>query len=244
MPRILISYRRSDADAIAGRIHDRLSAYYGDDSVFMDIDSIPFATDFRDHIQKEMHKADVVLAIVGPQWLGAKRGRRYRIEEETDPVRIEIESAFKLGIPLMPILVGGARMPQPSELPPSLEKFPFINAPSVDSGRDFRLHIDRVMRSIDAQFGGPKPSGDTAVKPTFWTRGRMATAAVLALAVLAAGVGAWFWIGPSRAPVESAQVAAPSAQSQGRPAQSDTEVVVDLSQIKTDARARWPRGPT
>src|SRR5436309_381601 len=51
MPKIVISYRRADSDAIAGRIRDRLANYYGDQSVFMDIDNIPFGIDFRDHLQ-------------------------------------------------------------------------------------------------------------------------------------------------------------------------------------------------
>ena len=45
MPRIAISYRRSDSSAISGRIFDRLVAHYGKPSVFMDIDNIPFGTE-------------------------------------------------------------------------------------------------------------------------------------------------------------------------------------------------------
>jgi hypothetical protein len=48
---IVISYRRSDSEVIAGRIRDRLAARFGDSSVFMDINDIPFGSDFRLHIQ-------------------------------------------------------------------------------------------------------------------------------------------------------------------------------------------------
>ena len=41
MTTIILSYRREDTSWIAGRIHDRLRSHYGNDSVFMDIDSIP-----------------------------------------------------------------------------------------------------------------------------------------------------------------------------------------------------------
>ena len=54
MPRITISYRRADSDAIAGRIRDRLARHYGDRAVFMDIDNIPFGIDFREHIKGEL----------------------------------------------------------------------------------------------------------------------------------------------------------------------------------------------
>ena len=51
MAKIVISYRRSDSAAIAGRIRDRLAAQYGDQSIFMDIENIPFGEDFRTHIR-------------------------------------------------------------------------------------------------------------------------------------------------------------------------------------------------
>ncbi len=60
MPKILISYRRSDSSAITGRIFDRLSHHYGEDLVFMDVDSIPIGIDFRQHIQEMLLGADVL----------------------------------------------------------------------------------------------------------------------------------------------------------------------------------------
>ena len=70
MPTIAISYRRSDSSAIAGRIFDRLTAHYGEDAVFMDIDNIPFGTDFRSQIYDVLQRTDVVLAVIGANWRG------------------------------------------------------------------------------------------------------------------------------------------------------------------------------
>src|SRR5882762_10276889 len=117
MTHITISYRRSDSDAIAGRIRDRLASHFGDESVFMDIDSIPFGFDFRDHIQEALAQNDILIAVIGPQWLGPGKGGSLRIMEETDPVRIEIETALKNGSAIIPVLVGGATMPEPADLP-------------------------------------------------------------------------------------------------------------------------------
>jgi hypothetical protein len=75
MPRILISYRRADSDAIAGRIRDQLASRYGSNSVFMDIDNVPVGVDFREQIKSEIDKDDVVLAIIGPRWRGPRRER-------------------------------------------------------------------------------------------------------------------------------------------------------------------------
>jgi hypothetical protein len=75
MPRITISYRRDDSGVITGRIFDRLAAHYGRDSVFRDIDSIPPGADFRQHINRVLDESDMLLAIVGPRWLGLAAGR-------------------------------------------------------------------------------------------------------------------------------------------------------------------------
>jgi len=70
MPTIVISYRRADAAGTAGRMFDRLRAHFGDGSVFMDIDSIPAGTNFRQHIRGILTSSDIVLAVIGPRWMG------------------------------------------------------------------------------------------------------------------------------------------------------------------------------
>ena len=163
MSKIIISYRRSDSDAIAGRIRDRLASHFGAESLFMDIDNIPFGTDFREHIKGALIESDVVIVVIGPKWLGPGRGGRLRIKDETDPVRIEVETALQKGIPLIPVLVDGARMPAPSELPETLHDFTYRNAATVETGRDFHPHMDRLIRTLD-QMVAPA-SGSPAVAP-------------------------------------------------------------------------------
>jgi len=162
VPNILISYRRADSDAIAGRIRDRVAGCFGDDCVFMDIDSIPFGTDFRQHVQNAMMENDLVLAIIGPKWMGAVRGGALRIHDGADPVRVEIETAFKRGIPVIPVLVGKATMPKPADLPDDLKSLSFLNAAEVSAGRDFNQHIERLLRSMQnlAERKATEPGAD------------------------------------------------------------------------------------
>jgi hypothetical protein len=152
MPNIVISYRRADTDVIAGRIRDRLAGHYGDAAVFMDIDNIPFGRDFRTHINAAVARSDVLLVVIGRRWLGAATGRQPRIAEETDFVRLEVETAMGSGIPIIPVLVGTARMPAPGQLPESLREIAYINAASVDTGRDFHVHMERLIHSLDQLF--------------------------------------------------------------------------------------------
>jgi TIR domain len=148
MPHIVLSYRRADSDAIAGRIRDRLAGHFGDSAVYMDVDSIPLGIDFRDHIQQALAECDLLLAIIGPRWVGHRRGGT-RIADENDPVRIELETALDNGTPIIPVLVGGANMPGSDELPDRLKKLVYRNWAEVDAGRDFQPHIERLISSID-----------------------------------------------------------------------------------------------
>src|SRR5205823_8504031 len=96
MPKIALSYRRADSDAITGRIFDRLMARYGREAVFRDIDNIPIGVDFRAHVDAVLDTSDIVLVIVGSRWLGG-RGTRNRLVNPADPVRIEVETALRKG---------------------------------------------------------------------------------------------------------------------------------------------------
>jgi hypothetical protein len=75
MSKIVISYRRADSEAMAGRIRDRLANEFGEDSVFMDIDSIPIGVNFRDYIAEALKDTDILLVIIGQRWLGDQGGR-------------------------------------------------------------------------------------------------------------------------------------------------------------------------
>src|SRR5258708_2050835 len=192
MPKISISYRRADSEAMTGRIFDRLIAHYGKEAIFRDIDDIPPGIDFRVHINQTLLKTNILLAIVGPQWLGAASdGSADRIHEETDPVRVEVETALRRRVPLIPVLMGATRMPSSDQLPPSLKDFAFRNAVKVDTGQDFDYHMDRLIRSMDAileQAPKSPPSRETKAptapptppKPS--TAERQAAAAAAALA--------------------------------------------------------------
>jgi len=118
---IFISYRRSDSAGWAGRLHDSLQRLLPSAALFMDIEDIPPGVDFESFIGEAVSKCDLLIAIIGPQWLDARdeAGRR-RLELEGDFTRIEIESALKRKIRVIPVMMGNAKMPSAAELPESL----------------------------------------------------------------------------------------------------------------------------
>lgn len=147
-PRITISYRRADSGIITGRIFDRLASHYGKNAVFRDIDNIPAGVDFRERIDETLDQSDVVLAIVGPRWVGSHSGHD-RLNEPSDPVRVEVETALQKRKPLIPVLVLNAHMPTVEHLPSSLHDFAYRNAVTIDAEQDFDVHVARLIRSID-----------------------------------------------------------------------------------------------
>ena len=74
--KIFINYRRDDSIGMAGRLHDRLAQTFGRDKLFMDVDHIPAGTDFVAHLNSQVAGCDVVLVVIGPNWLGVKRRER------------------------------------------------------------------------------------------------------------------------------------------------------------------------
>jgi hypothetical protein len=145
---IAISYRREDSLPIAGRLYDRLQAKFGKENVFMDFDSIPPGVDFREQIKQTIERSNVVIAVIGPHWLGEQSDGSRRIDDPTDFVRLEIEYALKGGIPVIPLLINNTPMPKPEKLPPDIESLAFRNALPLDSGLDFHQHTDRLINGI------------------------------------------------------------------------------------------------
>jgi len=150
MPRIFISYRRSDSGTFTGRIHDRLSTSFGAGNVFRDVYDIPAGRDFRTAISKEVGRADVCLVIIGPAWVNITDAQgQPRLDDPKDFVRIEVETALHNPKTLViPVLVDGAVMPVAEELPSSLEELTYRNAVQVRTDPDFPHDMEVLVQQL------------------------------------------------------------------------------------------------
>ena len=133
---IFISYRRSDSEGEAGRLFDDLVGRFTDRAVFMDVAAIEPGRDFRKAIEESIHACSVLLAVIGQQWLESTddHGRR-RLDDEGDYLRLEIASALRRDIPVVPVLVRGARMPHADQLPADLQDLAYRNAVELTHAR-------------------------------------------------------------------------------------------------------------
>jgi hypothetical protein len=146
-PLIFISYRRNESSDVTGRIYDRLINHYRKESIFKDVDSIPLGVDFRKRLADSVGQCRVLLAIIGKDWLGAEGGGR--LDDPRDFVRIEIESALERNIPIVPLLVQGARMPREEDLPRSLQALVYYNAISIRPDPDFHQDMTRLIKGLE-----------------------------------------------------------------------------------------------
>jgi TIR domain len=152
---IFVSYRRSDSQGEAGRLFDDLVPVFGESAVFMDVSAIEAGCDFRKAIEEGVAKCGVLLAVMGPEWIDARdeSGAR-RLDNPADFVRIEIASALKRDIPVIPVLVRAAKMPPTEQLPEELKDLAYRNAIELTHARwksDVQLLIDALRRLLSGE---------------------------------------------------------------------------------------------
>ncbi|MBE9069308.1 toll/interleukin-1 receptor domain-containing protein [Leptolyngbya cf. ectocarpi LEGE 11479] len=150
---IFISYRRSDSIAEAGRVYDKLVEAFGSERIFKDVDNIPYGADFVEYLDQAVARCDVLIALMGRSWLTVtdSHGKR-RLDDPNDFVRIEIASALKRDILVLPVLIGGATMPGPSDLPDDLQSLARRNAAQARYDPDFHSDMRRIVTKLEDYF--------------------------------------------------------------------------------------------
>ena len=160
MSRIFISYRRSDGAGYAGRDLDRLQNEFGTAHVYRDVDSLEDGTRFPDDIAEQLTKCRIVLVVIGPTWCDARNatGSR-RLDDPGDWVRIEVTEALRRGLCVIPITVGGARLPDTSDLPEGMRDLTQRQARELRDGDTWGADLDLLVRRIAKELGVFRPLG-------------------------------------------------------------------------------------
>ncbi len=160
--RIFVSYRREETAYPAGWLYERLAERFGAGQVFKDVDSIQLGDDFVEVITRAVGSCDVLLALIGDEWLNISDsdGRR-RIDDPEDFVRLEIEAALSRQVRVIPILVDGASMPSADELPDSLA--PLVRRQALElSPSRFEFDTNRLFRVVDWTLADVRTAQDAA----------------------------------------------------------------------------------
>jgi uracil-DNA glycosylase len=158
MTRIFLNYRRQDSEGYVGRLYDRLCDHFEPADIFMDIEAIRPGEDFVQTLENAVAACDVLLAVIGPQWLEvADDDGSRRLDNERDFVRIEIASALRQNKAVVPVLVGRAKMPISRDLPDELAPLSRRNAVEISHQR-FAYDVEQLVRSIKTLLLPAKPA--------------------------------------------------------------------------------------
>ena len=225
MPAIFISYRKDDTQGAAAHLFKNLSESFGPGSVVMDVARSQPGRDVRQVVDEQLAASAVVLVVIGKDWADARdeAGQR-RLDNPQDLVRIETAAALKSGLPVIPVLVHGAPMVQPGELPPDLADLAFRNPVTLlqsQWGSDVETLVSLLQSLVHAP--GPGPSAPVAAaeprarivrpQPVGKAPWRTVLAAMLVVIVMALGVYSFMVSRPSLP--DKAVAKAPAAAATG-----------------------------
>ena len=244
MPGIFISYRRDDSAAEASHLYADLSEHFGEDLVFRDIYTLEPGADYVEALERFADSCDVLVTLIGRRWLTATdaKGRR-RLDDPEDLHRLEIATALRRNVRVIPVLLQGATMPGPEDLPGDLVKLVRRNAYEISDSR-WRYDVGRLIQALEriVTADGPTsrrpsvgadrpraeptrepapPEPDAVISPAprpVAARGRRsALVPVLIAAALLAVVGGWL-VAPSLVDRPSpTPTAAPAKPTQAQP---------------------------
>jgi len=128
----------------------------------MDVDAIQPGRDFRKAIEQSVQQCSVLLCLIGPDWATCRNAAGdLRLQDGNDFVRVEVAHALLRDIPVIPVLVRGALMPRPDQLPENLRDLVFRNAAEIGHARwksDVQVLIHALRPLVGAQEPVPRPT--------------------------------------------------------------------------------------
>ncbi|HEX4717820.1 MAG TPA: TIR domain-containing protein [Thermoleophilaceae bacterium] len=145
MAGVFLSYRRVESDW-ATKLARSLANRFGKDLVFQDVEDIAGGDRWRDRIQAAIETAEIVLVVIGPQWLVDEQQRR-RLDDPEDVLRAELSEALKLGRAIIPVLVGGATMPASDDIPGELADLSEHQAMSLADSA-WNENLERLLERV------------------------------------------------------------------------------------------------
>jgi WD40 repeat protein len=187
MAGILISYRGGDAPGHAGRLFDRLRARLPKHRIRKDATEIAPGEDFGQAIENAVSSSGTILVMIGREWMSSVSSGGRRVDDSSDPVRLEIGAALRLKRRVIPVLVAGASMPPEQALPSEIRGLARRQAVELRDG-SWDQDVENLIAAIESQ--------KTAVRrePTRPSRYRRTIILGGMLGIFVTALIAWLWL--------------------------------------------------
>jgi TIR domain-containing protein len=152
---VFVSYRVDDAAYAAAAIESRLALRFGGPRVFRDCTRMAPGTRYPEELRDALGRCTAMVAVIGPSWLRLRKAGARRIDDPADWVRREIRYALEQDLYLVPLLLDGARMPAPDQLPDDIRGLALRQFRRIRHG-SFEADVDAVADVLD-RTGTPLP---------------------------------------------------------------------------------------
>ena len=152
---VFICYRRGDTRFAAGRLAGDLQDHFGPERVYRDVVDIEVARPWAEQIQQAIGSSAVVLVVIGSEWLAPDKDGNRRLDDPDDTLRTEVATALRQGVPVVPVLIEDARMPERDELPEELKPLAAIQGRRL-ADADWSHHFERLLQDLERS-GMPPP---------------------------------------------------------------------------------------
>ncbi len=159
--KVFINYRRGPNLREAQHLATLLSAAFGKASVFLDLRGIGGAENWLERLQSQVDACDAMVCLIGKGWADVSDENGRRLEDANDPLVHEIGRALVKRMPVLPLLIDGASMPDISSLPKGLWVLTLQHAMPLRNesfARDADDIIETLRRRLKEQRKGGVPA--------------------------------------------------------------------------------------
>jgi len=183
---IFLSYRADDSSYAVATVHGALASRFGAGRVFLDRSSMRPGTIYPPAIRAALGRARVLVVLIGRTWLSATDpdGRR-PADNDRDWVRREIRYALRRPIPVVPVLLDGARLPVPDELPDDIRALGLCQTARLGSRSlhadiaELGDHLEQVVPELAAVRSAPGSAADRAPGTGGWVQNNTSSGGVM-----------------------------------------------------------------
>lgn len=143
MAELFIISRAGDADHMTGHIINYLTQTFGTDDVTGTHIPVTVGADVRAEYEQRLSRGHAVAVLIGRRFFETNA-----LTNPVDAVRLALTSALRRQTVVIPVLIDGAILPDPRQLPTGLDALAYRSPMSVRDVPDFQRDMEELTGAI------------------------------------------------------------------------------------------------